>query len=131
MSALKLVTLIAEAKARLPLPELMAQLGLGDRVKKSTHCPFHDDRRQSFSVWNNDHWNWKCHAGCGGGDEITFLEVYEKLSRKDAVRRFLDLAGVNGFGKKNFFSIGHEPHATPPSANATARNGMPTRCPQS
>ena len=89
---------ICEAKERLPLPELMARYGCGDRAKKSARCPFHDDRRNSFSVWRDGdgRWAWKCHAGCGAGDEINFLEVHEHLSRRDAAKRFLDLAGLNG-----------------------------------
>jgi hypothetical protein len=91
------VSRIAEAKSRLPLPELMSRYGLGDRAKKSSRCPFHHDKRNSFSVWQNgDGWAFKCHAGCGAGDEINFLELHENLSRRDAVKRFLDLAGVNG-----------------------------------
>jgi hypothetical protein len=88
---------IYEAKRRLPLPALMQRLGLADHAKKSALCPFHDDKHNSFSVWKNgDGWAWKCHAGCGGGDEITFVELHEKLSRRDATKRFLEMAGVNG-----------------------------------
>jgi hypothetical protein len=98
---------IVEAKTILPLPKLMASFGLGEHAKKSARCPFHDDRRCSFSVWQDDHgrWSFKCHAGCGAGDEINFLELHEKLSRRDAVKRFLDLAGLNG--------------ATPPRSTTT------------
>jgi CHC2 zinc finger len=103
---------IAEAKAHLPLPELLSRYGFGDRARKSARCPFHDDKRNSFSVWCADgtgRWAWKCHAGCGGGDEITFLEVQEELSRRDAVRRFLELAGVRS----------QAAHARGPQAAAT------------
>jgi CHC2 zinc finger len=98
------VSRIAEAKAHLPLPELMARCGLGDRAKKSARCPFHEDHHNSFSVWQNgesNRWAFKCHAGCGGGDEITFLELHEKLSRHDAVNRYFELAGVNGATPKS------------------------------
>lgn len=93
---------IAEAKARLPLPELMSRLGLGDHAKKSALCPFHDDHHNSFSAWQNgEGWAWKCHAGCGAGDEINFIESHEALSRKEAVKRFLEMAGVNGATPKS------------------------------
>jgi Protein of unknown function (DUF3987)/CHC2 zinc finger len=89
---------ILEAKLTLPLPALLHRLGLTEHAKKSARCPFHDDKHNSFSVWQNgDGWAFKCHAGCGAGDEINFLELHEKLSRRDAVKRFLELAGVNGF----------------------------------
>jgi Protein of unknown function (DUF3987)/CHC2 zinc finger len=76
----------------------MDRFGLGMHAEKSARCPFHDDQHNSFSVWRdaNGRWAWKCHAGCGAGDEINFLEVREQLSRRDAAKRFLDLAGVNG-----------------------------------
>jgi Protein of unknown function (DUF3987)/CHC2 zinc finger len=88
---------IEDAKRRLPLPTLMHRLGLGQHAKKSARCPFHDDKHNSFSVWRNGAglWFFKCHAGCGEGDEINFLELHEKLPRRDAVKRYLEMAGVN------------------------------------
>ncbi len=72
-----LVSKIAQAKLRLPLPELLAKLGLSDHAKKSARCPFpgHEDRHPSFSVFKgtDGFWHWQCFAGCGEGDEITFL----------------------------------------------------------
>ena len=89
---------IAQAKRKLPLPALMHHVGLGDYPKKSGRCPFHDDQRNSFSVWKNAGglWFWKCHAGCGEGDEITFLEKHCGLSNRDAIKLYLEMAGVNG-----------------------------------
>ena len=76
---------IDEAKRRLPLPDLMARLGLGEHAKKSAKCPFHYDRHNSFSMWQADdgHYYFKCHAGCGQGDEINFLQLrYKVLSHR-------------------------------------------------
>jgi putative DNA primase/helicase len=88
---------IDEAKRRLPMPELMKQLGLDEYAKKSARCPFHQDKHNSFSVWEKDgRWFWKCHTGCGGGDEITFLERHKGISRGEAIRLFVEMAGVNG-----------------------------------
>ncbi len=85
------------AKQRLPLPALMHRLGLGEHAKKSARCPFHDDKHNSFSVYKNGsgEFRFKCFAGCGEGDEINFLELHENLSRRDAVKRYLEMAGVN------------------------------------
>ena len=86
---------ILEAKRRLPLPALMCRLELGDHAKKSARCPLHEDGSNSFSVWESpEGWVWKCHAGCGNGDEITFLEKVRGIDRGNAIRAFLDLAGV-------------------------------------
>jgi DNA primase len=62
----------------------MYRLGLGKHAKKSARCPFHDDKHNSFSVWRNGAglWFFKCHAGCGEGDEINFLELHENLLRR-------------------------------------------------
>jgi hypothetical protein len=85
-----------EAKQRLPLPTLMRELGLGGHTNKSARCPFHEDRRNSFSVSKapSGLWRWKCFAGCGSGDEITFLEKLNGISNKEAVKSFLEMAGV-------------------------------------
>src|SRR5438094_5880212 len=109
-----MIATIDEAKRRLPLPELMKRLGLGQHAMKSARCPFHDDKHNSFSVWQqNGVWRWKCHVGCGCGDEINFLELHESLSRRDATKRFLELAGVNGADPIH------------PSANARPMNAEP------
>jgi hypothetical protein len=86
---------IDEAKRRLPLPKLMAQVGLGDRAKKTAHCPFHDDEHKSFSVFQGKDgwWHYRCFAGCGEGDEIMFLSKREKLPLTEAMSLYLEMAG--------------------------------------
>jgi hypothetical protein len=87
---------LAEAKHRLPLPALLQRLGLGEHAKKSARCPFHYDQRNSFSVWCNEgnRWFWKCHAGCGEGDEITLLEKRKSISNGEAIKLFKEMADV-------------------------------------
>jgi hypothetical protein len=87
---------IYEAKRRLPLPALMEKLGYGDHAQKSARCPFHEDAKNSFSVYQNPEglWRFNCFAGCGHGDEIHFLERTRKLSKADAIRFFLETAGL-------------------------------------
>jgi hypothetical protein len=88
------ITPIHRAKLKLPLPLLMKQLGLGEHAKKNAKCPFHDDRNPSFSVFQIDGgWFWKCHAGCGEGDEINFLEKHKRISQSEATRLYLKMAG--------------------------------------
>jgi hypothetical protein len=89
---------IDEAKrCRLPLPDLMSRLRLGEHAKKSAHCPFpgHEDKHKSFSVFKGDDgfWHWKCFAGCGDGDEITFLRKLKGCPLTDAMNLFLEEAG--------------------------------------
>jgi CHC2-type zinc finger protein len=86
---------IDEAKRRLPLPQLMEQEGLGDRTKKRAHCPFHDDKHESFSVYQgaDGFWHYKCFTGCGEGDEIMFLRKLRGLSASEAMNLYLSVAG--------------------------------------
>jgi hypothetical protein len=86
---------LQEAKRRLILPALLHQLGMGELAKKSARCPFHDDKRNSFSVFKGESgaWFWKCHAGCGQGDEITFLEKHRGITTGEAIKLFLEMAG--------------------------------------
>ncbi len=87
---------LADAKRRLPLPDLMAHLGHGDHAKKSAQCPFHEDSSPSFSVWQSDGgaYRFKCHAGCGDGDEIDYLAKVRNVSTGDAIREFRQMADV-------------------------------------
>jgi hypothetical protein len=87
---------IDQAKRRLPLPELMTHVGLGDRAKKTAHCPFHDDEHKSFSVFqgNDGLWHYKCFVGCGEGDEITFLSKLKGLGLIKAMSLYLEMAGL-------------------------------------
>jgi CHC2 zinc finger len=89
---------IDEAKWQLPLPALMAKLGLVEHAEKSAHCPFagHEDKHPSFSVFQSSQgkgWQWKCFAGCGEGDEIAFLRKLKGLSATQAISFYLDIAG--------------------------------------
>jgi hypothetical protein len=88
---------IDEAKRRLPLPQLLGKLGLTAHAKKSARCPFpgHDDKHSSFSIFQGKggFWFWKCHAGCGEGDEILFLSELKGLSLTDAMSLYLGMAG--------------------------------------
>lgn len=93
-----LIVGLQEARARLPLPELMRVLGDEKHAKRSARCPFHDDARPSFSVFQNAAgiWLWKCHAGCGSGDGLHYLRLKFDLSTVEAIRHYCELAGVKG-----------------------------------
>src|SRR6476660_5566177 len=88
---------IDEAKRRLPLPELLSRLGLGEHAKKTARCPFpgHDDKHPSFSVFKGEDgfWHYMCFSKCGDGDEIMFLRNLKGLSATKAMNLYLDLAG--------------------------------------
>lgn len=52
----------------------------------SASCPFHEDRRPSFSV-NLETGLWRCHAGCGGGDVFAFVMQRYGLTFPQALRK--------------------------------------------
>lgn len=85
---------IQQAKTKLPLPLLMQQLGLGEHATQNARCSFHDDKKPSFSVFQiGNVWFFKCHAGCGTGDEINFLEKHHGITRREAIELYLEMAG--------------------------------------
>jgi hypothetical protein len=49
----------------------------------------------SFSIFQGKggFWFWKCHAGCGEGDEILFLRKLKGVSMTEAMNLYLDMAG--------------------------------------
>jgi len=107
---------IEEAKQKLPLPELLRELGHtppSGNDGGNMQSPFAKGRRQktpSFSIFRRGAaWGW-CDRSGGKeikGDEISLLEALEGLSKADAIRRYLSIAGVEN-----------------------ARTGNPTRKPQ-
>jgi hypothetical protein len=89
---------LAEAKRLLPLPQLMEKIGDGAHAKKSAFCPFHENTHTAaFSVYKRPDgaWRWKCFAGCGHGDGVTYLEKRFGLSPRDAIARYCREAGLN------------------------------------
>jgi CHC2 zinc finger len=110
---------IDQAKRRLPLPELMAHVALGDRAKKTAHCPFHDDEHKSFSVFQGDDglWHYNCFAGCGDGDEIMFLRKLKGLPLSGAMSLYLEMAGF--------------PPSRPPKSHECHKSPRSLGCPES
>jgi hypothetical protein len=86
---------IADAKGRLPLPDLMKRLGVGEHAVKSCQSPFRDDKNASWGIFNGDKgWKWKDHGTGETGDEIDFIAQVESLSPDDARKRYFELAGL-------------------------------------
>lgn len=79
-----------------PLPELMYRIGLGEHARKSARCPFHGDRHASFSLYDTPRGTqWKCHAGCGGGDEVDFLTRARGIDNGEAFSLWEKIAEGN------------------------------------
>jgi len=115
----------AQAKQRLPLPQLMERMGEGAHARTSARCPFHEDRHASFSVFaKHGGWYWKCHAGCGEGDEVTYIAHRLNLSRAEAMRRLCDMAGTETFSVPQDAPERHTRPLSPTTAKPLAAVGM-------
>jgi len=56
-------------------------------------CPFHNEKTQSFTVYNNNgHERYKCFGCEARGDLLDWLEIHEGLSKADALKRAKELA---------------------------------------
>jgi hypothetical protein len=86
---------IDKAKPLLPLPSLMRRLDYDEKhIGKEALCPFHEDYHPSFSVFQkNGAWFHRCFVGCSSGDEIAFLVKHFGISRREAIKRYLEMAG--------------------------------------
>ncbi|MBP6904853.1 MAG: DNA primase [Candidatus Pacebacteria bacterium] len=88
-------TVFDTIKDRLPITDVLATyitlIPSGSQVKAK--CPFHNERSASFSV-SPDRGLYYC-FGCGAkGDIFTFVEQFEGLDRKGALKVLADRAGV-------------------------------------
>lgn len=80
-------------KARVDLAELVRQSGLELKKKGKNwlcRCPFHDDEKASLSI--NGHL-WNCFACEAGGDALEWIQLKEKLTFPEALKRLRELAG--------------------------------------
>jgi hypothetical protein len=91
---------IDEAKARLSMRALLDRVCPDWRKKNPIRA---DDAHNSFGA--SEH-GWQDHGTDDKGDQITFIEKYERRGRGDAIRRFLELAGMETAPKN-----GHKPAA--------------------
>jgi hypothetical protein len=83
---------IEEAKAKLDIPAVAAQVFPQWRPALSCVSPFREDRNPSFSVFDHGQ-KWKDHATGDHGDAVDFLAKALDLSPEEAIRRFVEMAG--------------------------------------
>jgi hypothetical protein len=84
---------LAEAKVRLNIHGIWTHFNLpGDSRKNPCRCPWRQDHKPSLSITPD---GTVCHDFATGeaGDQIWFFQRITGLSRKDACRKFIELAG--------------------------------------
>lgn len=84
---------LSHARQVLPLPALMRRVGDGAHAKKSARSFSRRDLHPSLSVFpHNGRWFWKDHGTGESGDEITYLEKRLGLTRRAAIRLYINLS---------------------------------------
>ena len=80
---------IEDIKTSVGLKDLLESKGI--RLKKNGKgyfglCPFHHDKNPSLSITPSKN-EWHC-FGCGaGGDVIRFVELFDRVDFKEAIKR--------------------------------------------
>lgn len=83
---------ILDAKARLRIPDLWRYFNFPGVPGKSCRSPFREDRKPSFGVYAEGSL-WHDFGTGEGGDAVDFLQRATGLSKKDACRKLIELAG--------------------------------------
>lgn len=91
-----------KVRAALPMPDLLGRMGYAEHTKKLCKCPFHDDKTPSFGIFQGEdsRWRFKCHAGCGHGDEIDFIVKARSCDKAAAIKLYAEMAGISSNGQK-------------------------------
>ncbi|MCF7784680.1 MAG: hypothetical protein K9N47_01080 [Prosthecobacter sp.] len=84
---------IPALKERLLIPEVWQKLNLEGQPGASCRSPFRPDKNPSFSITKNGQ-RWKDFGTGQGGDVIDFIAMARQISTAQALRVFLELAGV-------------------------------------
>jgi DNA primase len=88
-------TVVEEIKARIPIDELISSYVKIEKSGKSykARCPFHNEKTASFFI-SPDRGGYFC-FGCGAkGDIFSFVEQFEGLDFKGALKVLAERAGV-------------------------------------
>src|SRR2546426_939325 len=88
-------TAVEDIKARLPIEDIISSYVKLEKAGKSFNakCPFHNEKTASFFV-SPDRGGYYC-FGCGAkGDIFTFIEQFEGLDFKGALKVLAERAGV-------------------------------------
>ena len=82
---------IQDIKTQLSLSQILSHYGL---VPKNSmlNCPFHEDKTASLQV-NLEKNFYKCHACGAKGDQIQWVQDYEKISKHEAIVKCEQMAG--------------------------------------
>jgi len=88
-------TAVEEIKARIPIEDLIGQYVKLEKAGKSfkARCPFHNEKSASFFV-SPDRGGYYCFGCNAKGDIFTFVEQFEGLDFRGALKILAERAGV-------------------------------------
>ena len=86
---------IKDIKAKLSILEVLQHYGLKPDKNDRLRCPFHPDKTPSLQVYpkTNTYCCFSSNCQAGTGDAIQFIELYEKCSKHEALKKATELAG--------------------------------------
>ncbi|HKK63087.1 MAG TPA: CHC2 zinc finger domain-containing protein [Bacteroidales bacterium] len=83
---------IPDIKNRLPITKVLAHYNIKPDKNNHIKCPFHQDEKPSCKIYPETG-TFHC-FGCGAtGDQIEFIEKYDKCSKHEALKIAAELAG--------------------------------------
>jgi DNA primase catalytic core len=87
---------IKDIKNRLGIMEVLQHYGLRPDKNGRLKCPFHPDKTPSLQVYpkTNTYCCFSSNCSAGTGDAIQFIELYEKCSKHEALKKATELAGL-------------------------------------
>ena len=85
---------ISQIKQSLTLEQVLKKYNLQPNQNKMLICPFHENKTASLQV-NYEQNKYKCHACGKKGDQIQFVEDFEKITKHEALKKCANLAGEN------------------------------------
>jgi DNA primase len=84
---------IHDIKNNLTLSQVLENYGLQPK-NNMLNCPFHDDKKASLQVNLEKHF-YKCHACGAKGDQIQWVQDYEKLTKHEAILKCVSMINLN------------------------------------
>ena len=81
---------ISQIKQSLTLEQVLKNYNLQPNKNKMLNCPFHEDKTASLQV-NLQKNLYKCHACGKKGDQIQFVEDFEKITKHEALKKCTEL----------------------------------------
>ncbi len=82
---------ISEIKQNLTLAQILQHYGLKPK-NSMLNCPFHEDKTASLQVNLTKNF-YKCHACGAKGDQIQWVQDYEKLGKHEAILKCTEMVG--------------------------------------